>query len=82
MDELDKRYLKNYGMRCPVCGSEDITDANLEPCETVYIFQNVWCRSCLSEWTDVFELCGISELQLPESFLPAVVNAGERTQRL
>jgi hypothetical protein len=55
----EKEYLESGGLRCPVCGERDGVTAlsNLDRCGE-FIYQNVQCTICGSEWQDRHRLEG------------------------
>ena len=59
----ERAYLKTRGLKCPCCRSE-----NLEPLsndsDDDWHTQNVMCHDCLAEWTDLYTMKGILDLQV------------------
>jgi len=55
--EQEKKYIKNKGNQCPVCGSSDIECGELN-CDGDTAIQEVVCKDCGKEWKDVYTLTG------------------------
>ena len=57
----NEEYIKNGGVRCPFCKSDDIrTVGSLESCG-INAFQSVACNCCGKNWTDEYTFTGFSE---------------------
>lgn len=54
----EKMYLESGGVKCPYCGSEDITAGEYRA-DGSLIWQDVLCNDCGSEWTDEYRLQGV-----------------------
>lgn len=60
-----KAYVQRGGCRCPACGDERIEG---DPVEIMggSAYQDVTCTECGATWTDVYELTGYTNLEIPE----------------
>ena len=54
----ERKYLKEGGVRCPFCDSNNISGGTLDMGAGA-TYQDVTCDSCQRAWTDVYELTGI-----------------------
>jgi len=61
-EQMIKTYLAFDGNCCPVCGSEDIEATGGFDFEGGYVYENIVCNNCNSEWTDEYSLTGITLL--------------------
>jgi len=59
MSLTDKEYTESLGLRCPFCGSTNITG---EEWEGDIASQKVLCRDCGKSWWDRYELTGYEEI--------------------
>ena len=53
--EKAKKYLEQYGLACPFCGSRDIEASSMD-FEAGEIAQRISCHECGERWTDVYKL--------------------------
>jgi transposase-like protein len=58
-EEMKKAYLESGGNYCPVCRSEDIEATGGFDFEGGYVYENIVCNNCNSEWTDEYTLTGL-----------------------
>jgi len=58
-----EKYLKSKGVRCLVCGSEDI-EGNFISVEEGVASQEITCCDCGATWTDNYKLESITDLDL------------------
>ena len=61
-----KKYIKNLGTNCPVCGSDQIEGGNFDH-ESGQVWQKMSCNECEGIWTDVYflkkvEIWGVGEI--------------------
>jgi len=61
-EKQKKKYLKKRGMLCPYCESKDIMASGIETTDEV-IYEGAWCRKCKKQWTDVYTLTDVEEVQ-------------------
>lgn len=61
----DTEYIANGGSRCPNCGSSRIQADDIDM-DGLQAWQGVMCHDCNATWVDVFNLVGISNLQVPD----------------
>jgi len=59
-EQVDK-YLKNGGIRCPKCGSEEIRGSSVKR-EVGGAWEDVNCADCELEFRDVYTLTGVEEI--------------------
>jgi hypothetical protein len=57
-----KEYLEANGMKCPNCGSDNISAEDPEP-EGKTATSEVVCLSCEAVWTDIYHLVGFEKLE-------------------
>jgi hypothetical protein len=57
-----KEHAEDQGKHCPVCGSDNISQGDLEDDGNGKIYSNGWCCDCPAEWTDEYSLSGYSQL--------------------
>lgn len=57
-EQADK-YLKNGGVRCPYCNSDDISGDSVEV-DIGSASQEMFCHDCNATWNDLYTLSGIS----------------------
>ena len=57
-----KEYVENNGSVCPVCQSREIRGQGFSIDGTV-ASQGVSCLKCGSQWQDIYQLAGYSELE-------------------
>lgn len=66
----DAEYIANGGSRCPNCGSSRIRADDIQADDIVMddlqAWQGVMCHDCNATWVEVFNLVGISNLQVPD----------------
>ncbi len=55
----EKQYIENGGIRCPVCGSDEISGTGINT-DAGFVTQDVGCDKCGSTWTDEYELVGMT----------------------
>jgi len=53
----NKEYCATGGNECPFCGSENLGGQDFYHGSGI-IWQDIICRSCDKEWTDVYKLSG------------------------
>jgi len=58
-DEQRAAYIKNGGLRCPFCSSENI-DGIENNFDSGFMSQVVICTNCNESWSDVYKLVGIT----------------------
>jgi len=56
--EQKKEYIKNGGLRCPFCRSENI-DGIENNFDAGYLSQVVICNECHESWSDIYSLTDI-----------------------
>lgn len=61
--EIEKKYVKNLGLLCPSCGSDNLDGGRFEGIDDGYVNQSVICLDCGEKWTDQYKLVGIVESQ-------------------
>jgi hypothetical protein len=54
------KYIANRGLRCPHCGSADISGGPFD-CDETGAWQEITCRACDKEWTDIYTLADVEE---------------------
>lgn len=59
--EREVWYLKHRGLRCPFCGDSQGLICGEKECEADEISVPVACTSCKQEWTDEYQLKGLTE---------------------
>lgn len=59
-------YVASGGAVCPHCGSDNIEGYGGADFDGNYCTKSVKCHDCDSEWNDVFELVGYSNLVVPK----------------
>ena len=64
-----QQYAEGRGVRCPCCGSENVTGGRFE-CDAGSAWQPVDCEECGASWQDVYVLNGYENLS-PGSTGPA-----------
>lgn len=57
LEQIEK-YIDDGGVRCPYCGSENITGSYPET-DVGESWQDVECDDCGKEWTDLYRLVGV-----------------------
>ncbi len=57
------KYLESYGMLCPYCGSDAIVSGAIDYGHN-QIWQQVTCNDCEKEWTDIYTLTDVEEIEL------------------
>lgn len=62
--ELDEKYLEHPN-NCPVCDSENINGSHIEAGDEA-AWREISCLDCGAEWTERFELTGVSNLHIRE----------------
>lgn len=55
-----KLYLDSCGVKCPYCGSTDISGHSLE-IEASIVTQTIDCSNCNEQWSDIYTLVGIAD---------------------
>lgn len=60
--EQEKKYIKEFGAVCPVCGSDQIEGGSID-IDNGMAYQNCYCNDCQEEWTDEYSLTGITEAE-------------------
>lgn len=57
-----KEYAEeNGGLRCPLCGSENLEGSNIQV-DAGIAWQNIICEDCEANWSDIYKLIGYSNL--------------------
>lgn len=54
-----KRYLKQGGVRCPYCNSENIEARSSDIMERGEMYQVVDCNRCGGSWEDKYQLTNV-----------------------
>lgn len=54
------KYLKHRGVKCPNCGSPDITGESIEV-DAGGATQEISCNECPAQWQDVYTLTGVEQ---------------------
>ena len=63
IDEPSDKYVRDLGLICPTCESNDIVaDAALEV-DVAVAWGNCYCNNCHSTWQEVYSLTGIDNHQ-------------------
>jgi len=57
--EQRAEYIKNGGLRCPFCNSENIEGLSAE-FDAGYVSQDIICNICHSDWTDIYSLTDVT----------------------
>ena len=52
-----KEYLKNSGLKCPKCSSDDITSDHIDV-DGMSGYASINCYSCDFSWKDIWTLTG------------------------
>lgn len=66
IDEASSKYVRDLGLICPVCESNDIrVDAQLEV-DTARAWGECHCENCRSTWLEIYTLSGIGDLETPD----------------
>ena len=60
-----KEYLEAEGLKCPNCGSDNISAGDPEP-DGLTAVSTVGCVDCGAVWEDVYKLVGFRDLKLPD----------------
>ena len=63
-DMRSDRYLQDDGSRCPECQSNEIIAGDFLPSSSLTADREVHCQSCDSEWTEVFSVTKIDNIQV------------------
>lgn len=58
-DKLRIKYLKDKGMLCPYCDSNDLTTGNSDFSHNA-VTQDVKCLACNKSWTDTYILYDVT----------------------
>lgn len=72
-----KVYLKNVAVKCPYCGSGDITGSQIDV-EGNSAIQEVTCDNCDARWHDVYKLVDVLEDKAPENNEDRLANVLKR----
>jgi hypothetical protein len=56
------RHIKQGSIKCPYCGSEDITGEEVEIEENMAT-QEVFCSDCERGWRDIYKLVDVEEIE-------------------
>jgi hypothetical protein len=62
----EEEYLVYSGSRCPVCKTENIMGCGGIEVDGDTCSQEVMCNECEATWSDVYNLVGIDNLEVPE----------------
>ena len=60
-EQVDK-YLKNGGIRCPKCGSDELQCSSMNY-DAGVAWQDVTCEGCELEFRDLYTLTGVEEIK-------------------
>ena len=60
-----KQYLEAEGLKCPNCGSDNISAGDPEP-DGLTAVSEVECLDCRAEWKDIYHLATFADLKLPD----------------
>ena len=62
--EIEKResYLSVNGVRCPLCGSDDLGGGSFDMNIGGQISQHITCADCDASWYDIYNLADIVEV--------------------
>jgi len=60
--ELSSDYVESCGLECPECSSQEIIGGEFLA-DTSTVSRECHCEDCNSEWTEVFNLVGIDNIQ-------------------
>ena len=61
-----QQYLANGGVRCPNCGSDDISSTESVEVTDGGAVQDCECDICFASWTDIYQIVGIANLEVEE----------------
>ena len=61
--EQSAAYVKSGGLKCPLCGSSDITGDGQVELDAGHAWQNVRCSLCGAEWIDCYDLVAAESTQ-------------------
>ena len=53
-----KKYVAEGGIKCPVCGFEEIEGGSIEV-DSGGAYQEMSCPNCYEEWQDVYRLVDV-----------------------
>ena len=67
--EAKERYVRSGGVRCPLCGSNQIEGGPFE-CEPGVVWQGIHCLVCEGDWIDVSRLVDIQNPDWPDTPSP------------
>lgn len=66
INEVSDKYVRDWGLICPVCESNDIrTEGRLEV-DTETAWGKCCCENCESTWQEIFSLTGIDNLTMKD----------------
>ena len=57
-------YVKQNGLKCPNCGSEEISACGNHDVSTKYSYKGCKCFYCGAQWNDVYKLIGYEDLEV------------------
>ena len=55
-----KKYIKSGGVRCPYCGSDNISGGHMEV-DCTGAWQDVHCDDCGKDWQDIYKMVDMEE---------------------
>lgn len=61
-EEQRKKYLKEGGVNCPFCGSEDIEGGHID-IDAGGAWQHITCLNCEKRWNDMYVLTDVEEVE-------------------
>jgi transcription elongation factor Elf1 len=61
--EQRQRYLDSKGIRCPHCGSTNLTGHNLEQFDDCAV-QPISCDDCGADWQDIYTLTDVEDIDI------------------
>jgi hypothetical protein len=75
-DDDARDYVRQGGVSCPACGSEDIEGDGYES-DAHYVAQPMECHDCRAKWTDVYSLAYIEIVIRPAQDEPDIRELGK-----
>lgn len=61
MELKKEQYIREGGVRCPYCASEDIEGTSFES-DLDFSSQKITCNNCGKRWEDIYTLIDIIEI--------------------
>jgi len=79
-EEQKKQYLKNGGVTCPICRSDNIGGDSPIEFNAGLIHQKIRCHECGAEWEDEYDLVDVKD----ENYLVGVelISKGKKVTKL